>query len=165
MNSRSQIARIAVTAAFAFTLTAGGWAEPGISGADPLPAADAERDISGKNSGNSPLIAAKSGIGPCLTDGRGMTLYYFKKDPPGRTACLGVCRATWLPFYTEKITAPAGSAPGDFGTLARPDGMKQNSFRGRPLYYFAGDRKPGDAKGHAVNGVWFAADPALAPLE
>lgn len=159
MNSRSQIARIAVTAAFAFTLTAGGWAEPAVSSGDPLPASDAGQDISGKNSGNSLLVAARSGIGRCLTDGKGMTLYYFKKDSPGRTACLGVCRATWLPFYTESLAAPAGSAPADFGAFTRPDGMKQNSFRGWPLYYFAGDKKPGDAKGHAINGVWYAVNP------
>jgi predicted lipoprotein with Yx(FWY)xxD motif len=47
----------------------------------------------------------------------------------------------------------------DFGTIRRPEGKMQNTFRGMPLYYYAMDRKPGDTMGHKMNNLWFVIDP------
>jgi hypothetical protein len=41
--------------------------------------------------GDTPQIKNKEGVGNYLTDGKGMTLYYFKKDQPDRNACTGPC--------------------------------------------------------------------------
>jgi len=58
--------------------------------------------------------------------------------------------------------APTGGAPsgsvGSLGTVKRPGGATQVTFKGMPLYTFAGDTKPGEAKGQGIKdvGVWTA---------
>jgi hypothetical protein len=41
-------------------------------------------------------------------------------------------------------------------TAAQADGSSQVTYGGKPLYYFAGDAKAGDARGQGVGSVWFA---------
>jgi len=106
------------------------------------------------------MVKSKEGVGSYLADAKGMTLYYFKNDSPGKSACSGACLGRWPVFYSDKITPPAGAAEGDFGSITRDDGKKQTTFRGYPLYYFAGDAKTGDTAGQGVNNVWFVVDPA-----
>ena len=104
-------------------------------------------------------VAKMEGIGSYLTDIKGMTLYTFKKDTPGKSACEGPCVDNWPLFYQEKVEAKDGLAAGDFGTITRPDGKKQTTYKGMPLYYFIKDAKPGDTAGHGFKDVWSAAKP------
>lgn len=80
----------------------------------------------------------------------GRTLYTFDKDSAGKSACSGGCLAAW-PAFTVANPALAG---GDFSIVARDDGSRQWAWRGKPLYFFAGDAKPGDANGDKQGGVW-----------
>ena len=41
---------------------------------------------------------------------------------------------------------------GPLGTLTRPDGTTQVTYRGMPLYYWQGDTKSGDVTGNGVEG-------------
>lgn len=95
--------------------------------------------------------------GQILTDASGMTLYYFARDTrgAGRTACTGSCASTWPPFNTAAIQVSAPLSAGDFGTFTRSDGSRQVTFRGWPLYYYAGDKAPGDTNGYGVNQLWY----------
>lgn len=103
-------------------------------------------------------VAKDDKLGSYLTDAKGMTLYTFKKDSPGKSACAGECVAKWPLYYREKVgTDPAMAA--DFGTITREDGQKQTTYKGLPLYYFAGDKAAGEAKGQGVKDVWFVAAP------
>ncbi|MCR4308686.1 MAG: hypothetical protein NUW14_01475 [Deltaproteobacteria bacterium] len=43
--------------------------------------------------------------------------------------------------------------------LADHHGKRQTTYKGWPLYYFAGDKAPGDVLGHAVGNVWFVVNP------
>jgi hypothetical protein len=47
---------------------------------------------------------------------------------------------------------------GSLGTVKRPGGAIQVTFKGMPLYTFVGDTKPGEAKGQGIKdvGVWTA---------
>jgi predicted lipoprotein with Yx(FWY)xxD motif len=98
-------------------------------------------------------IAAPAGLtmsNGVLVDGKGMTLYTFDKDGSGVSNCYDGCASSWPPF-----TAKSGaSADGDFTLVARKDGTQQWAFKGKPLYYWAGDANPGDMTGDGVGGVW-----------
>ena len=108
-------------------------------------------------------VMKKDGVGSYLTDAKGMTLYWFKKDSPGKSACAGPCVEKWPLYYRETVAAGEGTKEGDFGTITREDGKKQTTFRGYPLYYWAGDKAAGDTAGQGVNNVWYVIDPANFP--
>jgi len=116
--------------------------------------------MSGAAFGETVMVKSMEGLGNYLADSKGMTLYHFKSDSPGKSACTGGCLQRWPIFYSEKMEVPKGLDAKDFGTITREDGKKQTTFRGYPLYYFASDKKPGDALGQGVGGVWFVVDPA-----
>ena len=80
----------------------------------------------------------------------GKTLYSFDKDAAGQSNCNGGCAAAWPPF----MVANAALAGGDFSIVKRDDGASQWAFKGKPLYFFAGDAKAGDVNGDKQGGVW-----------
>ena len=86
-----------------------------------------------------------------LVGANGMTLYTFDRDTtPGKSACNGPCATNWPP-----LMAPAGAtASGDWSIVTRDDGSKQWAYKGKPVYYWAKDQKPGDRTGDGFNNVW-----------
>ena len=78
-------------------------------------------------------IQEKAGIGSYFTDTEGKTLYWFKKDAPGKSACSGPCVEKWPLYYRETVAAPQGVKADEFGTITREDGKKQTTFRALPL--------------------------------
>lgn len=85
-----------------------------------------------------------------VTGANGMTLYTFDKDRGGASACYDQCARNWPPFLGQ-----AGARMGQGWTLVeRTDGTMQWARQGRPVYYYAGDSKPGDATGDGKGGVW-----------
>jgi predicted lipoprotein with Yx(FWY)xxD motif len=104
------------------------------------------------------LIANSRELGLYLTDTTGKTLYYFTKDTPGTSTCIGTCLATWPAFSTNPVTAPSVLKSSDFSALIRADGREQTAYMGRPLYYYADDAKPGDVKGQGFGNTWYVAN-------
>jgi predicted lipoprotein with Yx(FWY)xxD motif len=86
-----------------------------------------------------------------LVDAAGMTLYTFDKDTAGsgKSACNGPCAQAWPPVA---VTDTRVASP--YSVVTREDGAKQLAYKGKPLYLFAKDAKPGERKGDKVNGVW-----------
>ena len=102
-------------------------------------------------------------FGTYVADGAGRTLYRFDSDSakPPKSTCNGACAKTWPPLLIKspgKIY-PKGLNPKILGYVERADGHCQVTINGWPVYYFAADAKPGDFKGQALNGVWFAVTP------
>jgi predicted lipoprotein with Yx(FWY)xxD motif len=96
-----------------------------------------------------------------LTNNAGRTLYSLSAEKRGRFICTDrTCLALWRPLVVPAGTKPTGPAP--LGTVKRPDGRIQVTYRGRPLYTFTEDRKPGEANGEGFKdvGTWHAATPA-----
>lgn len=91
-----------------------------------------------------------------LTDPAGRTLYTFDKDQPNQSQCAGGCLQAW-PAY---VGGADGQSPALQG-LSRfeQNGTQQWAWNGRPLYYFAGDAKPGDRNGDGKGGVWHIVKP------
>lgn len=92
-----------------------------------------------------------------LTGPNGMTLYTFDKDTQnsGKSVCNGPCATNWPPL----MAADADKASGDYSVVTRDDGKKQWALKGKPLYYWAKDTKPGDKTGDGVLTVWHTAKP------
>lgn len=84
-----------------------------------------------------------------LADASGRTVYTFDKDEANKSNCAGGCLAKW-PAFVAKADA---KATGEFGII-EANGMRQWTVNGKPLYYFAGDAKPGDRTGDGMGGVW-----------
>jgi len=109
---------------------------------------------SGQAAGAGSLKTAMIGGATVLTNGKGFTLYSFGPDTPTTSNCNGACAQNWPPVKGP-VTAPG--VKGTFGTIKRSDGSTQATFDGHPLYRFAADTSPGQAKGNGLNafgGVW-----------
>jgi predicted lipoprotein with Yx(FWY)xxD motif len=92
-----------------------------------------------------------------LVDPNGMRLYTFDRDQAnsGKSACVAKCAIAWPPLkagVTEQ-------GEGDWSIIARDDGSKQWAYKGKPLYYWVKDQKPGDRTGDGFNKVWRIARP------
>lgn len=99
-------------------------------------------------------LRAKGRVGSYLTDAKGMTLYYSKKDAPGKSACAGDCITRWPVFYTKQVVVSGKLDKKDFSVITRDDGIRQTTYKGRPLYYFARDAAPGEMNGEGVHNAW-----------
>ncbi|MFF9900105.1 SCO0930 family lipoprotein [Streptomyces longispororuber] len=100
-------------------------------------------------------------LGKVVTDSAGFTLYRFDKDTaqPPASNCAGACEQAWPVVPAKGAQAPPGVDASLLGEVTRPDGSKQLTLDGWPMYRYAKDTEPGDAKGQGVGGTWFAAAP------
>jgi predicted lipoprotein with Yx(FWY)xxD motif len=93
-----------------------------------------------------------------LVNRSGRTLYHLSVERKGHFICTDpTCLSVWHPLLVAKGTKPTGRVP--LGTVRRPNGTMQVTYKGEPLYSFAEDTKRGDAKGEGFKdvGVWHAA--------
>lgn len=85
-----------------------------------------------------------------LVDSKGMTIYTYDKDSGGKSACNGKCAENWPPVMAKE-GHPAAAA---YSEITRDDGTKQLAYKGKPLYTFVKDKKPGDKTGDKVMDAW-----------
>ena len=95
--------------------------------------------------------------GGVVTGSNGMTLYTFDKDAAGsgKSVCNGPCATNWPPLFADE----GAQASGDYSIVTRDDGKKQWALKGKPLYFWAKDKQPGDKTGDGVNKVWHVVQP------
>jgi predicted lipoprotein with Yx(FWY)xxD motif len=106
--------------------------------------------------GPQPAKSPQMATGPRLSDAHGMTLYTFDRDGPGKSNCDGQCAVNWPPLRPDS----ASQASGNWSIVTRDDGSKQLAYRGKPLYTWVKDQKPGDTTGEGVNNnTWHVAQP------
>ncbi len=99
------------------------------------------------------------GVGTVLAGPGGLTLYTYKPDAAGVSACTGGCAAAWPPFIATALPASPRGVSGTISLVARADGSRQVAYGGHPLYTYSGDTGPGEAIGQGLGGVWFVAEP------
>lgn len=92
-----------------------------------------------------------------LTTTKGRTLYSLSVEKNGKFICTGACLSSWHPLTVPAGTKPTG--PVKLGTIERPEGGIQVTYRGRPLYRFGADSKAGEVNGEGIKdvGTWHAA--------
>ncbi len=116
--------------------------------------------------GTAVVVSTKhSKLGTILSaGGKHLTVYMFDGDKNGNTSCTGACARVWPPVTTSAAASVSGAAvAGNLGTITRPDGTKQVTYKGHPLYFFARDGDSGDAYGQGVVGFgssWYVLKPS-----
>lgn len=124
--------------------------------------APAETPSSPVPAGAAELKTASSAAGQIVVDANGMSVYFFTKDvkDSGTSACTGACIAAWPPVLTESDAPAVEGITGTIGTISTPEGAKQVTINGLPVYYYVKDKAAGDITGQGVNDVWYLVSPA-----
>ncbi len=127
----------------------------------PASGAPAASGAAGGGAGALKLAVASGAVGSFLTGDGGRTLYIFKKDSPGKSACGPDCATNWPPLTVKDAAAVSAGdgVTGKLSTFTRDDGSLQVAYDGAPLYYFAADTAAGDTNGQGIGGNWFVAAP------
>lgn len=76
--------------------------------------------------------------GGTLVDADGAPLYTSDQEGNGKVRCVAACADIWVPLTATKPTAGSGVS-GELGVVERPDGARQVTLDGKPLYRFAED--------------------------
>jgi NitT/TauT family transport system substrate-binding protein len=107
------------------------------------------------------MVGSNDKLGKFLVGANGMTLYRFKKDKPGESACYDKCAEAWPPLLVGADENPAAGEgiAGKLGTITRKDGKLQVTYNDMPLYFYVKDKAAGDAVGQGVGDVWFVVAP------
>jgi predicted lipoprotein with Yx(FWY)xxD motif len=103
-------------------------------------------------------IDDRGDLGQILVDGTGRTVYTFSQDRANDPTCYDVCTKTWLPLLAKgKPGSGIGIDVAAASTVTRRDGGNQVTYKGIPLYQYAGDKADRDANGQGLNmfgGAW-----------
>lgn len=108
-----------------------------------------------------PNLATKQTPLGLVATSDGYTVYEYTKDtnkPPAST-CTGACATAWPPVLAGDTPWLKGVSADKVGSVDRPDGTKQLTLNGWPLYRYGKDTKPGDTTGNGVGGTWKALGP------
>lgn len=113
-------------------------------------------------------LSTQGSHGPHLADSTGNALYQLQGDRDG-SKCTGACVTAWPPVLVG-ATQPNGATGlqgAMIASIARPDGSRQVTYNGQPLYRYAQDAGAGSAKGHGLKdayGTWHLVSPQGTPV-
>jgi predicted lipoprotein with Yx(FWY)xxD motif len=129
----------------------------------------------GTSSSAAATISAKNvgGFGPVLVDGQGRTLYMLTSEKGGKRTCTDAngCTKFWpeitLPAGTAAAKAGSGVQASLLGTVKDASGTVETTYNGWPVYTYAGDSGPGQAKGEGITsfgGTWYVLNASGTPV-
>ena len=102
----------------------------------------------------------KTKLGRVLVDSAGHTLYLFRKDKHGTSACNGSCAKFWPPLLSHrKASVGPGVKMSMLGTTRRSNGSRQLTYNKHPLYTYALDKHAGQTNGEGklvFGAKWYA---------
>lgn len=111
----------------------------------------------------------KTALGTILVDGRGRTLYLFEKDRGGVSMCNSACTNYWPPLISHgALRAGKGVHQSLLRLSLSPNGTRQVTYGGHPLYTFVGDQRAGQTAGEGLDnfgGEWYAVAPSGRKVE
>jgi predicted lipoprotein with Yx(FWY)xxD motif len=152
MNKRSLLALAPVAAALVIAGCGGGGGGGGSSAYGAAPAPQKQSASAPASAPATSVDLGHSKLGSFLVDAKGRTLYLFEADKSTSSTCYGACASLWPPLTTSG-TVKAGTSvmASALGTTHRKDGATEVTYHGHPLYYYAGDSKPGQTTGQDLN--------------
>ena len=106
------------------------------------------------------IALCRTKLGRVLVNSKGHTLYLFKKDKNGKSACYSSCATFWPPLLKHgKPTLGPGVKRSLLGTTKRRNGTRQLTYNKHPLYGYKLDKRAGQTKGEGVKifgAKWWA---------
>jgi predicted lipoprotein with Yx(FWY)xxD motif len=108
------------------------------------------------SSSGAVVKTASSSLGTILVNSQGMTLYHLSGEQGGKFICTGsACLGVWHPLIAAPGATPSG-AVSSLGTVKRPEGTLQVTYKGTPLYTFTQDKQAGETNGQGIKdvGTW-----------
>jgi predicted lipoprotein with Yx(FWY)xxD motif len=90
---------------------------------------------------NTVSVEHVDGVGDVLFDQSGMALYTPEQEANGKVLCMDSCLAFWKPLEPGSGTPTSEAGVGRLAVITRPDGTKQVTDDGKPLYTFTEDSK------------------------
>jgi predicted lipoprotein with Yx(FWY)xxD motif len=87
--------------------------------------------------GGAVSVKSIGNAGPVLVDSSGQALYASNREGNGMILCTEACTSFWEPLAASGGTPTASSSlSGKLGVIQRPDGTRQVTYAGKPLYSF-----------------------------
>jgi predicted lipoprotein with Yx(FWY)xxD motif len=108
----------------------------------------------------------RTSLGKILVSASGFTLYRFTRDPRNKDTCVMIseCPQTWPALTTSaRPIAGAGVKSSLLSTITLPDGRKQVTYAGHPLYLYASASERAETSYVGVRnfgGTWDAVNAA-----
>jgi predicted lipoprotein with Yx(FWY)xxD motif len=117
------------------------------------------------SSGNTVSVGTATGSdGTYLVGPAGRPVYLWVADGHDKSVCAGACAKVWPPLTsTSAPMAASGVTASQLGTTARSGGVKQVTYDGHPLYYFASDTSKGSLTGQGSDSFgakWWLVAPS-----
>jgi predicted lipoprotein with Yx(FWY)xxD motif len=104
--------------------------------------------------GTTVLIVQRSNLGWVLAEASGVVVYTYGGDTKnGSPTCTGACAAIWPAVTGVPMVGPADTLPKQLGTVTLPNGGKQITYDGYPLYTLKGAGAL-TTKGNGIEGKW-----------
>jgi predicted lipoprotein with Yx(FWY)xxD motif len=101
-------------------------------------------------------------LGTVLVNSKGLTLYMFVPDHQKKVTCRSqACVIVWPPLKLKKGQKPTAGGAARKKLLGVNGGVV--TYNRWPLYTYYLDKKPGQARGQAVNnsgGLWYVLSPS-----
>ena len=94
--------------------------------------------------------------GNVLFTKKGFALYTYAKDTRNHSNCNGSCLALWPILTLPKGLRPVGQGVSGLKVMVRPNGVRQVTYKGWPLYTYVKDTKRGVVRGNAVGSFHVA---------
>jgi len=111
---------------------------------------------------------ATGSAGTYLVGASGRALYLWLADSHDKSVCAGACAKFWPPLTTKSAPVAASGVTGaQLGTITRSGGVKQVTYNGHPLYYFAEDKTKGSVLGQGSTNFgakWWLVAPSGAEI-
>jgi predicted lipoprotein with Yx(FWY)xxD motif len=100
-------------------------------------------------------------VGRVLVDSGGAALYTAEQEDDGSIRCVDACLAFWQPLTVPDGQTPTAGddVPGALDVVERPDGSRQVTYDGVPVYRFSEDTAgevTGDGLEDSFGGTTFA---------
>jgi predicted lipoprotein with Yx(FWY)xxD motif len=110
----------------------------------------------------SALSVEHTSLGSTLVDANGRTLYLFRADKPNHSTLSHAGFAVWPAFTSAGTPQARGGVSAAHIATIQSDGKRQVTYYGHPLYYYVGDKSPGESNGQGIKefgALWYVLSP------